>query len=494
MDESNENRKLKYFLSWERIYSNYSKKDEEESLNKIDPLDSDHMRILSSSSFRRLQDKTQLFPLEKNDYARTRLTHSCEVAATAKSIGDCVLRIMRTKDKVNSYVYKESFIRLSDIAYLSSLLHDIGNPPFGHYGEEIIREYFHSNWDKLEYRYNSSRKKLRQLFPVGSQEYWDFCGFDGNSQALRVITKLERYGHDPYGLNLTTSVISGIIKYPFDSKTAITILDKYKFGYFKSELEIINELKKRNLYIENTRSAVPYVVEAADDISMAISDFEDGIKKGCINIHDIIQYDDKGDATVIDFINDFSTNYNENAKNQNEEPMIATATRMLNSLRNDLIRDVSSGFVQMLMSWNYPYPSQLPKPELPKPLIKQCGKYPVIKMLKDIVENKVYQDEQIVAPELKGQLILSTLLDKMLTAVLNLSIEELQSSNAKNEYSKVSKLLSKNYIDGFVNEVEKSKSFDSKEEKEVYLKLRLVIDQLSGMTDSYAEQVYRKIS
>lgn len=492
MSYSSNNHNYKFFLSWDRTFTNYIKKEDGMENHNVEPLDSDHLRILSSSSFRRLQDKTQLFPLEKNDYARTRLTHSCEVAATARSISNCAVKIMKSRD--NPYLYRDTFIRLPDISYLSSLLHDIGNPPFGHYGEEIIRDYFIKNWEELEYLYNGKTKKLKDLFPVKDKEYWDFCGFDGNAQALRVISKLERYGDDPCGLNLTMSVMSGIIKYPFDSKSAFDVLGKNKFGYFQSELDVIDRLRGYNLFIDNNRSAIPYIVEAADDISMAISDFEDGVKKGCITYRDIEKYDGSSAQEVIDFKERFKKHYFENAESQNEEPMIATSIRMLNALRNDLVRDAASSFVKMISTWNVPYPIAFDDPVLPKPLIEDSSKYPIVKMLGDIVKDKVYQDEQIVAPELKGQLILSTLLEKMLKAVLNLSVSDIASPKAKLEYNKISKLISKNYIDGFIKEINLSRSFDNKEKTEVYLKLRLVVDQLSGMTDSYAEQVYRKIS
>lgn len=148
------------YLSWERAYKPTSTDGESpKGLKLIDPLDSDHLRILSSSSFRRLQDKTQLFPLEKNDYARTRLTHSCEVAATAKAIGECVIRLLNTykKQKKPLGALFKPFKRLDEVAYLSSLLHDIGNPPFGHYGEDVIRQYFEKNWESLSYWYNGQK-------------------------------------------------------------------------------------------------------------------------------------------------------------------------------------------------------------------------------------------------------------------------------------------------------------------------------------------------
>lgn len=489
----------KTYLSWERAYKPSSAENESSKGSRlIDPLDSDHLRILSSSSFRRLQDKTQLFPLEKNDYARTRLTHSCEVAATAKAIGECVIRLLnkrkKQKDGIGSLF--QPFKRIDDVAYLSSLLHDIGNPPFGHYGEDVIRKYFEKNWDKLSYWHDGEEKQLALLFPVDGPEYCEFCGFDGNAQALRVVSKLERYGDDPYGLNLTLGVISGIIKYPYDAEYALKVLKKKKFGYFKSEEEVIEKLKEKRLFFFGNRCAVAYLVEAADDISMTISDFEDGIKKGCIRLRDVSMYRKHRGEKVTRFRDEFKRYYDENSKNQSEEPMIATAIRMLNSLRNSLIVDVAKAFVDLLEEWQAPFPQQLnSKRQKIQPLIEKSDHYPVVRMLKEIVEDNVYQDIQIVAPELKGENILYTLIDKMIHSVLFLSVEDLQSSNAKKPESKIAKLISKNYIDGFMKENADSHIFgDDKERREVYLKLRLVIDQVSGMTDSYAEQVYRNIT
>ena len=481
------------YLTWDRIYRSEAKKAAEYPTPHISPLDSDHLRILSSSSFRRLQDKTQLFPLEKNDYARTRLTHSCEVAATAKSIGDLVAWML--KHRKPRHKYFKTFSMLGDIAYLSSLLHDIGNPPFGHYGEEIIRNFFKEHWGSLEYVYHNKRKKIIDLFPKGSQEYWDFCGFDGNAQALRVITKLEKYGNDPYGLNLTMSVISGIIKYPYDSKFAFDKFGKNKFGYFKSELKVIDYLKEKRLFFDGFRCSVAYVVEAADDISMAISDFEDGIKKGCITINDIIGYRKQRAAAVSDFRKEFENRYKENAKSQNEEPTIATAIRMLNSFRNELVEDTASAFVKMIDEWGLPYPTPKKRIKSPEPLIKSnSDHYKIVKMLSDIVNDSVYQNEQIIAPELKGETILSDLLSKMATAVLSLPVEEILSSKAKEANQKIMKLISKNYIDQFVVEKNNSSIFaGSDEAAEVYFKLHLILDHISGMTDSYAEQIHGKI-
>lgn len=285
-------------------------------------------------------------------------------------------------------------------------------------------------------------------------EYCEFCGFDGNAQALRVISKLERYGDDPYGLNLTLGVISGIIKYPYDAEYATKKLKKKKFGYFKSEEDIIEKLKEKKLFFFCNRCAVAYLVEAADDISMAISDFEDGIKKGCIHLRDVTMYRKHRDKEISKFRDEFKKYYDENSKKQSEEPMIATAIRMLNSLRNSLIIDAAQSFVNLLKEWDAPFPphSTARYPRI-TPLIENSKYYPVVRMLNDIVKDNVYQDIQIVTPELKGESILSILIDKMISSVSLLSIKDLQSPNAKKSESKIAKLISKNYIDGFAKEI-----------------------------------------
>lgn len=228
---------------------------------------------------------------------------------------------------------------------------------------------------------------------------------------------------------------------------------------------------------------------------MAISDFEDGIKKGCITINDIIGYRKQEAVVVSDFIKEFENHYRENAKSQNEEPTIATAIRMLNSFRNELVEDTASAFVKMIDEWDLPYPTPKKCIESPEPLIKSnSDHYKIVKMLSDIVKDSVYQNEQIIAPELKGETILSDLLSKMVTAVLSLPVEEILSSKAKEANQKIMKLISKNYIDQFVVEKNNSSIFAGNDEAaEVYYKLHLVLDHISGMTDSYAEQIHGKI-
>ena len=155
----------------------------------------DYQRIISSASFRRLQDKTQVFPLDKSDFIRTRLTHSLEVANFARSIGRMIgTRIMNDgKDPAFTADTREDICAVLECA---GLLHDIGNPPFGHFGEDAIRDWFKRNLDTIEYRGGKLSDALTE------QQKNDFYHFEGNTQALRVVSRLH-FMVDEHGMNLT---------------------------------------------------------------------------------------------------------------------------------------------------------------------------------------------------------------------------------------------------------------------------------------------------
>ena len=171
----------------------------------------DYHRIIGSASFRRLQDKTQVFPLDQSDFIRTRLTHSLEVSSFCKSLGQNIARKIITEIKDESF--EAGFQQdICDILQCAGLLHDIGNPPFGHFGESVIREWFKDNMPVL--KAPNSGKLLVDV--LNSQMQNDFYHFEGNTQALRVVSKLH-YLVDEHGMNLTKALLATIIKYPVSS-------------------------------------------------------------------------------------------------------------------------------------------------------------------------------------------------------------------------------------------------------------------------------------
>jgi dGTPase len=455
----------------------------------IGSLYSDNLRITSSPAYRRLQDKTQLFPLEKNDYARTRLTHSSEVSSTARALAQCI--ILELKDKSYDLNSRDADI-LSMAAVNCGLLHDIGNPPFGHYGEQIIRDYFKKNWTSLIVCTNSKKGTLlNKLIKRTDTKYYDFACFDGNAQALRVVSKLEYY-NGGHGLDLTATVLGGIIKYPFDSKEG---KKKCKFGYFQSESKLIDFLSQQKAFILDRRNPIALIMEAADDICMLVSDMEDGIKKGCITYDTIANYHSTRDKEVQKFRNHFTAAYKENSKNGiSGNRTLFTVTRLLSQIKNQLITDCAQIFV-FNVDQIFSGTSQLSSPFDPSKsghsLIELSPLQPLIAMKNKIMAN-VYASDLIVAPELRGQTILTNLLDRFVRALLETKTKRIVTSEAKQSNQKVLQLISKNYLHAYEDAIKVQENYDQVEE--VYLRLHLAVDQVCGMTDSYAEDVYKELN
>jgi dGTPase len=252
--------------------------------------ENDYGRLISSAPIRRLQDKTQVFPLEESDYIRTRLTHSLEVSYLASSIGQSIENLLLKKEELDP----ELKGNLSSLLRVAGLVHDLGNPPFGHFGEEAIKKFFK--------RYFKDNKKTT----LSNLEKADFENFDGNVQTLRILSKLYYFG-DEFGYNLNYSSLATIIKYPSNSidgnkkllaqndynnldtedvKTHTYEISKKKFGFFQSEKEMYSEIDN-HLKLEHRRHPVVYLLEAADDIAYSAADIEDGIKLGKVDLNDV---------------------------------------------------------------------------------------------------------------------------------------------------------------------------------------------------------------
>ena len=169
----------------------------------------DYHRIICSASFRRLQDKTQVFPLDNSDFVRTRLTHSLEVAYFAKSLGQIAFQYLIENNR-DAEITPEIKEKVCSILECAGLLHDIGNPPFGHFGEDSIRNWFKNNLSKVKYKGVSVESYLNE------QMKNDLYHFEGNAQALRLLTKLH-YLVDENGMHLTYALLNTLIKYPVSS-------------------------------------------------------------------------------------------------------------------------------------------------------------------------------------------------------------------------------------------------------------------------------------
>jgi len=267
----------------------YSKKlTTAREVNPIDNLDysieSDRGRILSAPAFRRLQKRTQVFALELNASIRTRLTHSLEVSQTARFIAKSILSKLQ-KEGLKTYGLEGLENAFVSTVEMTSLLHDIGNPPFGHFAEQTINKWIAENALPLFEAFPASSEETKALKIMLAK---DLCNYDGNAQAIRVITKLQR-------LNLSYTQIASVVKYtrgayedrpkkgePFD------YLMK-KPGFYFSEKSAVEKIQSALHVKHGHRFPLTYIMEAADDISYLTADLEDSVEKGILSLDQVYE-------------------------------------------------------------------------------------------------------------------------------------------------------------------------------------------------------------
>lgn len=256
----------------------------------------DYEKIVSSAAFRRLQDKTQVFPLDKSDFVRTRLTHSIEVSTIARQLGLMMTKnIMKQgKDKFQP----EEIESIPAILQCAGLLHDLGNPPFGHFGETVIGDWFKSNLSQIPYGPQEKEKPPKTLRTVLEERYCkDLENFEGNAQAFRILAK-SMYG---CGIDVSKAVMSTLVKYTAksaDFNAKAQAVQNHKPGCYFAEEDIFRSVaESTGTLIKNgkiSRHPLAYLLEAADDIAYRTADLEDAFKKGLFTFDQFVKFfDDK---------------------------------------------------------------------------------------------------------------------------------------------------------------------------------------------------------
>lgn len=422
------------------------------------PFENDYGRLISSAPIRRLQDKTQVFPLEQSDFIRTRLTHSLEVSYIASSIGQSI---------ENFLIYKKEDLDLNKQGYLSSLLrvaglvHDLGNPPFGHFGEEAVKKFF------KDY-FCDNKTSLNEL------EQADLKFFDGNVQTLRILSKLYYFG-DEYGYNLTYSSLASIIKYPSNSlegnKKPYTEIAKKKFGFFVTETETYKQINDW-LKLKHKRCPVTYLLEAADDIAYSAADIEDGVKLGIISIDKIKEiFNDNLDVNKKEVIEDLDKIEEKLFHGKNiDQSLIIQQFRI--STQRIMIQEVINSFID-----NY---DEIMNGELENELI-DISKAKDIRTSYKALQSIVFNDKSILKKEIAGWEAIYGLLKIFVQASKS---EEFRSSGNSYE-SRLYNIISTSHRKVY-EDIEK---YPNQE----YKKLQLVVDFVTGMTDSYAINLFQEL-
>lgn len=446
----------------------------------------DYDRVMSSSSLRRLQDKAQVFPLQESDFIRTRLTHSMEVSAIARSFGTW-LDMWLSKEGL---LKEEDYGKIPAILATAGLVHDIGNPPFGHFGEDVIKKWFKSYFNEKE-----TKEKLK----LTEEEKNDFLSFDGNAQGIRVLSRLQ-FLNDQYGINFTYGTLSVLIKYPWDSSYDIA-KKKNKFGYFHEDQQFAKGILESTVGIDKCRNPLTYFLEASDDIAYLGADVEDGVKKRIIPWEKVFEEEICGNAEIYDAykkdIDDLKQKH-DNAKNNNFPDYLLTSVQNFKVwAQGQMIREVKQVFIdnyKAIMNGEFGT----------EELLEKTNNARLLQVLfKDLLFTYCFPDKEVLSLELIGDSIISDLLNIFVKECI---MDESYLDEEKKKYSlassrpksgKLFKMISSNFA--FVHGLPEGKGEINKEnykniqELNHYSRLLLVTDFISGMTDSYAVDLHQKL-
>ena len=463
-------------MEWKRLLSENRIGKEARSSGKKDlrsEFEKDYHRIIVSASFRRLQDKTQVFPLDKSDFIRTRLTHSLEVSSIGRSLAQNIAAQIISA-RLDPDFTSEMGTAICDILQCAGLIHDIGNPPFGHFGEEAIREWFVRNLAGLKFR---GRSAVSYMSP---REIADLKAFEGNAQGLRMVTKLD-YPVNRYGMNLTCGLLSAMIKYPTASDEADPSskdVKRRKMGYFHAEEDLLHRIAAET-GTEGKRNPLALILEAADDIAYATADIEDAFKKGFFRYAVFLsELHERGVSKG--FISRLVDAYDLARLSGAADPEEYGIRSWLREMQEELLIAATDGFVRnygAIMDGTYE-----------GELIAGRPAAVLLRSLKQIAYDYAFTSMSIFKTEIAANNVLTYLLDILVPAALTFGTP-LASGLMEEKYLS---LISENYKQVFLRE-SGAAAKDSPDEH-VYERILLATDTVSGMTDSYARDLYSELT
>ena len=382
-------------MEWEKLLS-LKRHGDEFKRKRIDQdetrlgFEVDYDRIIFSSEFRSLQDKTQVVPFSQGDFVHTRLTHSLETSVVGRSLGRKVgVEILKKYPHLKNKLGYQSN-DFGAIVASASLAHDIGNPPFGHSGEKSIGQYFISG----------PGKKFKDI--LNEKEFQDLCDFEGNANGFKILTQ-SRPGREG-GLRLSYATLGTFVKYPKESlpvKPSSNISDK-KYGFFQNEkntyVDIANELGLLKDDGGYNRHPLTFLVEAADDICYTLIDFEDGINLGLVQEDYALEY-------LINLVRDSINTEKYNTLNNTIDRVSYLRALSINTLINEAVQIFIENEDDIL-SGNFHVS-----------LLKKSKYKPQISDIIKISVEKIYESKEVIEKEVAGYNIINKLLDTFISSV-----------------------------------------------------------------------------
>ena len=446
-------------MNWKRLLSSkrLGKTEADAITLGRSPFQQDFDRIVFSSAFRRMQDKAQVFPLAENDYVRTRLTHSMEVACIGRSVGANAGVFICKNHDVGS-------IQPSDIGAIvaaACLAHDIGNPPLGHSGEEAIRHWFcHSA---------VAAAMKSQMSPL---ECADIERYEGNAQGFRVLARLQM-PENPGGMQLTCATLGAFTKYPMESfvKNPPAGVASKKFNFFQMDKDLFAEVAETtglkridgNAYCW-CRHPLAYLVEAADDICYRIIDFEDSHMLGIITYEEL-------ESLFMRIIDDSEFRKKLQEVNDNERRVELMRARAIGKL------------VSQLTGCFEKHQDQVLHGELQESLIDLIPAADALRKIEARSFEDVYTYRRAVEIEAAGFELTQGLLDAFINSVNDVAAARRNGVKPLYRNSRLLLLIPKRYRN----------EDDPQWLNSAYVRLINILDYISGMTDSYAVSLFKKI-
>lgn len=423
--------------------------------------DRDYGRAVFSSPVRRLQDKAQVFPMDPTDAVRTRLTHSLEVSSVARGLARAVAH-----DEVdNGCATRDQASAIESIAATVALLHDIGNPPFGHAGEGAIRNWVASN--------SGARGNMTDV------EWADFLNFEGNAQTMRLVSRLQHLARDE-GLNLTCGTMAALQKYvPSASHAGSDGRHSHKKpGFFQSEADLVKSVRNKTGVADGGRNPITLLMEAADDICFAVVDIEDGVKKG------VVRWDAIADGVSQDVVG-------KNLVDSSAVYLRQKAGHLVGSAKDEAAAQIFRvHFIAKAVSACAEAFAQnrtdIMSGSFHREIVEVSTIANVLQTCKKLAAHHVYSHPGILKMELMGCRVISDLMTMYWKGAVEADHDGPKRRDGNGMPRRAFALISENYRRVFARSISNGAS-------KSYARLQLITDQVCGMTDSYACRVHSEV-